>query len=406
MDDNTKLNSSLFPYSSSSCTTIPPASINNLSLPSPSAILDSGCTGHYFPPGFPLSNVQPNHHSLQVKLPDSSYIQSTHTANVPIPTLPPSATQAHVFPHLHSALMSVGKICDADCSVTFTSRQVTIVNSQDDTIATGSRDLSTGLWNLPLPLPSLPSQPMINGIIKRDTPISDLCEFLHSALFSPTLSTLEQALKNGFLNSFPGLTLKTIRKYLPLSEATCKGHLNQEKMGTMSSKASPSGPFKFKPPSVNPHIDVKTDNTFERTMNFMVDIFEPPTGKTYSDQTGKFPCISSRGYKYIFVLYDYDSNHIFAEPLKSRDTKEIIQAFTKIHDFLKSRGLKPLFHTLDNECSILFQQALTDNQVNFQITPPYMHRRNAAERAIRTFKEHFLAGLASMDKKISNAPMG
>ena len=31
------------------------------------------------------------------------------------------------------------------------------------------------------------------------------------------------------------------------------------------------------------------------------------------------------------------------------------------------------------------------------MVPPHQHRRNAAERAIRTFKKHFLAGLASCD---------
>jgi hypothetical protein len=35
---------------------------------------------------------------------------------------------------------------------------------------------------------------------------------------------------------------------------------------------------------------------------------------------------------------------------------------------------------------------------DFQLVPPGMHRRNAAERAIRTFKNHFIAGLSSIDK--------
>jgi hypothetical protein len=34
--------------------------------------------------------------------------------------------------------------------------------------------------------------------------------------------------------------------------------------------------------------------------------------------------------------------------------------------------------------------------VEYQLVPPHYHRRNAAERAIRTFKEHFLAGLSSV----------
>jgi hypothetical protein len=39
----------------------------------------------------------------------------------------------------------------------------------------------------------------------------------------------------------------------------------------------------------------------------------------------------------------------------------------------------------------------TTNDVEFQLVPPHCHRRNAAERAIQTFKEHFVAGLSSVD---------
>ena len=37
-----------------------------------------------------------------------------------------------------------------------------------------------------------------------------------------------------------------------------------------------------------------------------------------TDQTGGFKDISSKVYKYILVLYDYDINNIISEPLKSR----------------------------------------------------------------------------------------
>ena len=35
---------------------------------------------------------------------------------------------------------------------------------------------------------------------------------------------------------------------------------------------------------------------------------------------------------------------------------------------------------------------------NFQLVPPHIHRRNSAEQAIWTFKEHFIAGLSSTHK--------
>jgi hypothetical protein len=38
----------------------------------------------------------------------------------------------------------------------------------------------------------------------------------------------------------------------------------------------------------------------------------------------------------------------------------------------------------------------TVNDIAYQLVPPHCHRRNAAERAISTFKEHFLAGLSSV----------
>jgi hypothetical protein len=35
--------------------------------------------------------------------------------------------------------------------------------------------------------------------------------------------------------------------------------------------------------------------------------------------------------------------------------------------------------------------------VEYQLVPSHCHRRNATERAIRTFKEFFVSGLASVD---------
>jgi hypothetical protein len=39
----------------------------------------------------------------------------------------------------------------------------------------------------------------------------------------------------------------------------------------------------------------------------------------------------------------------------------------------------------------------TVNDIAYQVVPPHCHRRNAAERNIRTFKENFVTGLSSVD---------
>jgi hypothetical protein len=42
----------------------------------------------------------------------------------------------------------------------------------------------------------------------------------------------------------------------------------------------------------------------------------------------------------------------------------------------------------------------TANDIAYQLVPPHCHRRNAAERAIRTFKDQFVAGISSVDPSL------
>ena len=52
---------------------------------------------------------------------------------------------------------------------------------------------------------------------------------------------------------------------------------------------------------------------------------------------------------------------------------------------------------LDNEASEAYKQAInTKWKAKYQLVPPHKHRSNAAERAIRTFKAHFLSILAGV----------
>ena len=40
----------------------------------------------------------------------------------------------------------------------------------------------------------------------------------------------------------------------------------------------------------------------------------------------------------------------------------------------------------------------TDKEIKYQLVPPHQHRRNPTERAIRNFKNIFIAGLFSTDE--------
>jgi hypothetical protein len=116
------------------------------------------------------------------------------------------------------------------------------------------------------------------------------------------------------------------------------------------------------------------------------------------DQTGIFPVVSSKGNTYIMILYDYDSNAILAQPIKYRTSPELLKAFQIMEQELVARGLKPKLMKLDNEASKLLKTYLHQQDITFQLVPPYSHIRNSAERAIRSFKDHLIAGLCSTDK--------
>ena len=99
----------------------------------------------------------------------------------------------------------------------------------------------------------------------------------------------------------------------------------------------------------------------------------------------------------MLVVYEYDSNFIHVKPMKNKSGPEILAAYQRAHKMFTERGLRPLLQKLDNEASDALQQFMTAEGVDYQLVPPHIHRRNAAERAIRTFKNHFVAILSSTD---------
>lgn len=124
---------------------------------------------------------------------------------------------------------------------------------------------------------------------------------------------------------------------------------------------------------------------------------EPVTSTVHSDQTGALPITSISGNKYIFILYDEDSNYIDDIPIPSRTKLQILQAYQSSHTMLKSRSLRSHLQRLNNEASPMLKDFMYKDNVNFQLTPAGIHRRNKAKRAIQTFKSHFIAGLCIVD---------
>lgn len=68
-----------------------------------------------------------------------------------------------------------------------------------------------------------------------------------------------------------------------------------------------------------------------------------------------------------------------------------------LHDRLVAGGVKPQLQKLDNEASRRLQQCINNKGIQLQLVPPHSHHANATERAIHTFKNHFIATLCGTD---------
>ena len=98
------------------------------------------------------------------------------------------------------------------------------------------------------------------------------------------------------------------------------------------------------------------------------------------------------------IAYHCDSNTILQSPFVNRNDKHIIRAYNPIMQKLDDRGHHVDIQILDNEVSDSFKKKIRKYWGDtYQLVPPNFHRRNIAERAIRTFKAHFLAILAGVD---------
>jgi hypothetical protein len=332
---------------------------------------------------------------------------ATHTALLPddgvLPPLSTIARRAHVFPSMtNNPLLSIGQFCDDGYNATFTSDAV-LLSKEGQTFSIGTRNHINGLWTVDLnstttttlgPPNAFPSSlPLVNSAQAMKT-LPDLVQYLHRACFSPVIKTWTQAIDAGFFTTWPGLTSTLVRKHLPKSVATAKGHLRMDRKNVRSTK--PDLPQPSTEPvstTTSAHIldasNVRTHCAFTKIVSL--------TGKVFSDQTGRFPQTSSRGNKSIMIFYDYDSNAILAEPLKAHSGAELLRAFTKLHQTLAEHGRPTSLHILDNECPQSLKTYIKSTGATLQLAPPHMHRTNSAEKAIDIWKCHFIAGLSSVD---------
>ena len=310
---------------------------------------------------------------------------------------------ADSFDDFPQSLMSVGKTCDDGTVAIFTQSGVTVhkdtdvlITCQGEPLLIGARD-AHGRYRIPLTQhkgrwqPRRPSkkarQTLRHANSVYDLPSTEQAiRWLHAVCGYPVKSTWLKAVQAGNFMGWPLLTVRNIQKYFPETVETPKGHLNQSRKNVRSTKPKPIPLETFQSPQL---VGRKLRDVYTHVYNTRDTIF--------SDQTGKFPHLSSSGNHYLMVMVDIDSSAILVEPIKNRTDPELTRAYSALITRLHRAGVVPRKHVLDNEISNAMKTLITDTyKMTYELVPPGCHRRNAAEVAIRNFKSHFLSILAGV----------
>ena len=309
---------------------------------------------------------------------------------------------------MQASLISVGQLCDSGCITTFDQDKV-VVMFDNHVVLTGHRNYTTGMWQVQLPTNTATSQAATEDLpgpnilqhaahaaVAAES-MPDRIAFLHACAGSPAISSFCTALDAGYYTTWPDLTLARVRQHLKEPPtATVQGHLDQQRRNLRSTKKKPKAtkaqalPGTDKAPG-----EIQPENSLQPHLCGM-----PAHQRTYLLRPARtIPCRIDEWTPVLDgrLVYDYDSNAILAELMTSRTGPALLAAYKCIHQALTSRGLQPKLQQLDKEASSTLKQYMLDEGVDFQFTPAGIHRRNAAEGAIRTFKNHFIAILCSTD---------
>ena len=292
---------------------------------------------------------------------------SSEECDIDWPVLPPEAKSGHILPSLKNhALISVVKLCDAGCEVVFKHNCCLVIYNKK-VIMYGVRCPRSHLWLVPLAITN--AKRMLNtqqsyqrhhaNNIHHMANQKNLIEYLHQCFFSPPASTLIKAVKNDQLLGVPGFTMKAIKKWLPVSTATIKGHLHCTRKKLQSTRQHQ----KEDENNYKKDMEPEEDKTADWELFCFAALAEEFNNTIYSHATGKFPVPSYNGNRYVMIIYVYDANAILVRPMENRKKETMVNTFTDVYNFLKRRKLAPKLHIMDNECSkVLLDYIKGNNQ--------------------------------------------
>ena len=188
-------------------------------------------------------------------------------------------------------------------------------------------------------------------------------------------------------NSLPRFTSDISSANLPLTTPTALGHLDQMRQGQQSTKRFVSL-FPDTEKSTLETVSPITDNSINNHAYIHVFVLMETM---HSDLTGKFLVTSFSGMQYLII--SVLNGYVHVEPMKSRNHLKHIAAYKRTINIFSKLERKPIFQRLNNEISTALESFARSSGISIQYCAPHQHRALKAERATRTFKNHFIATL-------------
>jgi hypothetical protein len=363
--------------------------------PAHRANADTGASGAYLATRDKkyLQNVKACTPSTQivVQVANDQTIISSHEGELHVPD--GSVLKAYIFPEISGSLLSISQFVDIGFTVAYDYDGVSFTKNKT-TVFTGDRDPMSRLWMVDLAIfsnslaPRLPAPP---ASISPNLPVSSVTaapavrlqskeehvRYWHACFGFPPKASFISAVKS-WLN-VPGLVVDDVKRYLPNIVYTALGHLDATRKNIASTRATvANSPYDPSPPAI--WISVKEI-----------------TGRVHLDATGALPFKGRDGSQYLLIFYSEDKNYIHVVRMKSRSAKDYTKAIQSAMAFFKLHRVNTSIIRMDNECSELVKEHIRAATLSLELTPASQHRRNKAERAIRSFKNHFIASMAGVD---------
>ena len=221
------------------------------------------------------------------------------------------------MPTFTNTLVGIGPICNAGCTVTFTSKDVTVYSARGLPILTGWRETHMPkMWRLALSPIEYSTTPetqrnertslCVNSVYDLPS-VKALVRYLHAAAGFPTKHTWLNAIKACNFDTWPGLTYSNASNYFPRATETVKGHMTQTNQGVRSTKANPTMV------EARAHAPQQTSATTNE-----VHLYKTKISELYTDDCGRFPIKSRSGESYIIIVYHCDTNAVLQASFATR----------------------------------------------------------------------------------------